>query len=80
MSRPPHHARRLKDAAIEFAAAIEAGDDTRREWDALRKAALAYRDEPRPKGRPRLRELVATPAEWELTPEVRRQLTGMKDA
>jgi len=40
------------DAAIDFAAAVEAEDDTTAEWDRLRRAALNYRDGPRPEGRP----------------------------
>ena len=62
-SRPRHKdpTIRLRDAALEYAAAIEVyGDETpggfskQREkyWDALRKAALAYRVWPRSRGRP----------------------------
>ena len=53
MSRHAQHpAQRLMDAAIDFAAAVEAEDDTTAEWDRLRRAALNYRDGPRPEGRP----------------------------
>jgi hypothetical protein len=55
----PHPARRLADAAIEYAAAVEAEGPTRREWDRLRKAAIYYRDTPRPMGRPRLHAATA---------------------
>jgi hypothetical protein len=49
--QPP--ARRLMDAAIDFAAAVEAEGDTSNEWDRLRRAAMNYREGPRPEGRPR---------------------------
>jgi hypothetical protein len=42
---------RLRDAAIEFAAAVEAQAGTTREWDRLRRAALRYQDMPRARGR-----------------------------
>ena len=48
----PQPQRRLMDAAVDFAAALEAGDHPRMAWDKLRKAALAYRDGIRPAGRP----------------------------
>jgi hypothetical protein len=41
------------DAAIDFAAAVEAEGDTSNEWDRLRRAAMNYREGPRPEGRPR---------------------------
>lgn len=52
-AQPP--AVRLREAAVLFAAAVELGDDqdVRVQWDRLRHAALAYRDGPRPRGRPR---------------------------
>ena len=58
MSAADHGAtmRCLREAAIEFAAAVEAEDDdgVRRTWDGLRKAAIRYALKPRPEGRPRL--------------------------
>jgi hypothetical protein len=44
---------RLKCAAIDYAAALEAGEQGRAQWDQLRKAALAHQEGPRPEGRPR---------------------------
>ena len=54
--RAEHPARRLRNAAITFAAAVETEDarDVRVEWDRLRRAALNYREGPRPEGRPAL--------------------------
>ena len=57
--RPPgptaNPAVRLADAAILYAAALEAElKRPKREWDRLVKAALAYQHQPRRMGRPRL--------------------------
>lgn len=49
-----HPALRLKDAAIEYAAAVEAEGSVVREWNRLVKAALGYARSPRPRGAPRL--------------------------
>jgi hypothetical protein len=49
----PQPARRLADAALLYAAAVE--DETKapkREWDRLVKAALHYQISKRPTGRP----------------------------
>jgi len=43
----------LRRAAVDYAAAVELGDDLVGPWDLLRKAAIRYRDEPKFKGRPR---------------------------
>lgn len=54
MSPKPHPARNLADAAILYAAAIEAEVKApKREWDRLVKAALRYATQHRPIGRPR---------------------------
>lgn len=52
--RAQHPAHRLREAAVTFAAAVEAEDprDIAAEWDRLRRAALNYREGPRPDGRP----------------------------
>lgn len=52
--RAQHPAHRLREAAITFASAVEAEDphDISVEWDRLRRAALNYREGPRPDGRP----------------------------
>jgi hypothetical protein len=51
-----HPFRRLADAAILYAEALEAEDvqsAIKRQADRLRKAALRYQSTPRPRGRPR---------------------------
>lgn len=49
-----HPARTLADAAILYAADLEVcGKITKRGWDRLAKAALRYRADPKPLGRPR---------------------------
>ena len=45
----------LRDAAILFSGAVEAGDDLKTTWNRLRKAALRYQEGPRVMGRPRKR-------------------------
>jgi hypothetical protein len=48
-----HPARRLMDAAVDFAMALEVENDHQSEaWDRLRKAAMAYRKAPKSRGRP----------------------------
>jgi hypothetical protein len=66
--RAQHPARRLREAAITFAAAVEAQDphDVSVEWDRLRRAALNYREGPRPEGRPRER-WTETASRWPKT-------------
>ena len=50
----PHPFRRLADAAILYALAIESESKApKREADRLVKAALRYQHQPRPVGRPR---------------------------
>ena len=49
----PRPERVLRDAAILFAAAVEAEGSTRVEWDLLRKAAVRYATAPKSKGRPK---------------------------
>ena len=51
----PHPARRLMDAAVDFATALEFGQDQRKAWDKLRKAGLAYAASERHRGRPEVR-------------------------
>jgi hypothetical protein len=60
--RAQHPAHRLREAAITFAAAVEAENphDISVEWDRLRRAALNYREGPRPDGRPRGPEHIST--------------------
>jgi hypothetical protein len=53
---PARKERTLRDAAILYAGAVEAEGPTRREWDALRKAAVRYAESEKRKGRPRTRE------------------------
>jgi hypothetical protein len=48
-----HPARRLADAALLYAVAVESETKCpKREWDRLVKAALHYRSSKRPVGRP----------------------------
>jgi hypothetical protein len=49
----PRPERVLRDAAILFAAAVEAEGDIRVEWDLLRKSAIRYAQASKHKGRPR---------------------------
>ena len=47
-----HPAHVLRDAAIDFAADVEADLPTKVAWDRLRKAALRYAESERRRGRP----------------------------
>lgn len=48
----PRPETRLRDAAIDYAADLEAGLDTSAAWDRLRHAATSYADADRRRGRP----------------------------
>lgn len=57
VGRPPapleDKAKTLRDAAIEYAAAVESEQDGPKDWDRLRAAAKRYTDAEKRKGRPR---------------------------
>ena len=48
----PHPSRNLRDAACDFAMAVECGGDETAAWDRLRKAALRYAESEQNVGRP----------------------------
>lgn len=57
VGRPPgplqNQAQGLRDAAIEYAAAVESEQQRAKDWDRLRNAAKRYADAEKRKGRPR---------------------------